>query len=166
MGLSVIWLIPQVAATASPPSVLSMLLTSTILWLVAGAVLCLMELFFPTAFVEFTMGLSAFAVALVSLTGLNMSLQIGLWMVLSLVLTVLSRRLLPNRKVPTIEDAKEAQTLTEILPGQAGRVIYEGNSWRARCEDYQMAIAPNQKVLVVRREGNTLIVVPEHLLHS
>ena len=95
-----------------------------------------------------------------------MSLQIGLWMVLSLVLIVLSRRLLPNRKVPTIEDAKEAETLTEILPGQAGRVIYEGNSWRARREDYQMAIAPNQKVLVVRREGNTLIVVPEHLLHS
>ena len=118
MGLSVIWLIPQVAATASPPSVLSMLLTPTILWLLAGAVLCLMELFFPTAFVEFTMGLSAFAVALVSLTGLNMSLQIGLWMVLSLVLVVLSRRLLPNRKVPTIEDAKEAETLTEILPGQ------------------------------------------------
>lgn len=136
------------------------------LWLLAGAILCLMELFLPTAFVAFIMGLSAFIVAAVSLTGLKVSLQIVLWMGLSLSFAILSRRLLPKRKVRAIEDAKEAETLTEILPGQAGRVLYEGNSWRARSEDYQIAIAPNQKVLVVRREGNTLIVVPEHLLDS
>jgi membrane protein implicated in regulation of membrane protease activity len=79
---------------------------------------------------------------------------------------ILTRRLLPKRKVSAIEDSKEAETLTEILPGEAGRVLYEGNSWRARCEDDKLAIPPKQKVYVVRREGTTLIVVPEHLLHS
>jgi membrane protein implicated in regulation of membrane protease activity len=38
-------------------------------------------------------------------------------------------------------------------------VIYEGASWKARNEDDQGAIAPRQKVYVLRREGNTLIVV-------
>jgi len=38
----------------------------TLIWLLA-AVLCLIELFLPTAFVAFMMGISAFVVALVSL---------------------------------------------------------------------------------------------------
>ncbi|MEL7354902.1 MAG: NfeD family protein, partial [Cyanobacteria bacterium J06560_5] len=56
--------------------------------------------------------------------------------------------------------ATEARTTTEILPGKTGRVIYEGNSWQARCEDDQVAIAPDQEVFVVQRKGNTLIVIP------
>ena len=36
-------------------------------WVILGVVLCLMELFLPTAFVEFALGLSAFVVALVAL---------------------------------------------------------------------------------------------------
>jgi membrane protein implicated in regulation of membrane protease activity len=77
-----------------------------------------------------------------------------------------SRRLIPKGKARAIEDAKEATTLTEIPPGEAGRVIFEGNSWRARCEDYDTAIPPNKNVIVVGRKGTTLIVVPENLLHS
>ncbi|WP_439648944.1 NfeD family protein [Leptolyngbya ohadii] len=50
------------------------------------------------------------------------------------------------------------------MPGQTGRVIYEGNSWQARCEDEGMTIAPNQRVYVVDRRGTTLIVIPESLL--
>lgn len=143
-----------------------MLWTPTLLWLLAGAILCLLELFLPTAFVALMMGLAAFAVAGISLVLPYANWQVVLWMVLSTVFTLLSRRLLPVRKATAIEDAKEAQTLTEILPGESGRVIYEGNSWRARCDDSQIAIAPNQKVIVVRREGTTLIVMPESLLHS
>jgi len=57
-----------------------------------------------------------------------------------------------------------AETLTEIPAGKEGRVLYEGNLW-ARCDDHNLAIAPNQKVYLVRREGTTLIVLPENLLH-
>lgn len=112
------------------------------------------------------MGLSAFAVAGISLALPYVNLQIFLWMVFSTVFVLVSRRLIPKGKARAIEDAKEAKTLTEIPPGEAGRVIYEGNSWRARCEDCDAAIPPNQNVIVVGRKGTTLIVVPENLLHS
>ncbi|HIK10152.1 MAG TPA: NfeD family protein [Oscillatoriaceae cyanobacterium M33_DOE_052] len=141
-------------------------LTPTIVWLIAGALLCLMELFIPTALVEFTMGLSAFIVAGISLIFPQVGLQVAIWFGLSVGGLIVTRRLLPKRRVSTIEAAQEAETLTEIPPGEAGRVLYEGNSWRARSDDPHTPIAPNQKVLIVGREGNTLIVVPENLLHS
>ncbi len=143
-----------------------MLLNPTILWLLAGAILCFLELLVPTAFVEFMMGLSAFVVAGVSLLIPSVSLQVALWMIFSVASIVAFRRLLPHRTVATIADAKEAETLTEILPGQPGRVLYEGNSWRAQCDDRDSMIPAQEKVIVVRREGNTLFVLPENLLHS
>jgi membrane protein implicated in regulation of membrane protease activity len=111
------------------------------------------------------MGLSAFVVALVALMlPTVLSVQVLLWLLLSTSLVVLSRRFLPHPTVSKKLDAMEAQTVTEIPPGHTGRVLYEGNSWQARCEDEEMAIAPNQKVYVVRRQGTTLIVVPQSLL--
>ncbi|MBC1239702.1 NfeD family protein [Nostoc sp. 2RC] len=140
----------------------------TLIWLLAGAVLCLTELFLPSAFVAFMMGISAFVVALLSGVGLtNLWLQILIWLLLSTTLIVVSRRFLqPRRRNSKIQNAVTAETLTEIPPGKAGRVLYEGNSWQARCDDDKFSIAPHQKVYVVRREGTTLIVIPENLLHS
>lgn len=144
-----------------------MLISSTLLWLLAGAFLCSIELFLPTAFVAFMMGISAFIVALISLIFPQLAIQVFLWLALSTAFVLLSRRFLPSpRRITKIQDAVEAETLTEIAPGKEGRVLYEGNSWRARCADHQSAIAPDQRVYVVRREGTTLIVLPEHLLHS
>ncbi|NET60875.1 MAG: NfeD family protein [Symploca sp. SIO2E6] len=144
------------------------MLSSAILWLLAGSMLCLMELFLPTAFVAFLMGLSALVVALVTYLWPTMafSLQVVLWLSLSTGTVVVSRRFLPSARVANRMDSIEAKTLTAIPAGETGRVIYEGNSWRARCEDYVEEIAPNEKVYVVRREGNTLVVVPQHLLNS
>lgn len=136
----------------------------TVFWLVAGVVLCLMEVVLPTAFTAAVMGLSALIVALISLIVPQAGFQILLWMAISMLLVFLVQRFLPKVKAFKLQDAVEAETITEILPGAVGRVRYEGNSWRARCEDQQLAIAPDQKVYVVRREGTTLIVVPEQLL--
>ncbi|WP_138497408.1 NfeD family protein [Nostoc sp. PA-18-2419] len=140
----------------------------TLIWLLAGAVLCLTELFLPSAFVAFMMGISAFIVALLSGVGLiNLWLQIVVWLLLCTILIVLSRRFIhPRRRKSKIRDAVIAETLTEIPPGKTGRVLYEGNSWQARCDDDKFSIAPHQRVYVVRREGTTLIVIPENLLHS
>ncbi|NJO80624.1 MAG: NfeD family protein [Cyanobacteria bacterium RM1_2_2] len=140
--------------------------SAPILWLIAGLILCVMELVLPTAFVELTMGISAVMVACVAWFVPSLTVQVVLWLLLSLGLAVLLRRFLPKRANPTIEDAKNAKTLTAIPPGQTGRVIYEGNSWQARCEDEQLAIAANQPVYVVGRRGTTLIVLPEYLIHS
>lgn len=139
-------------------------MSAPILWLIAGLVLCLMELVLPTAFVELTMGISALIVAFVAWVVPSLLIQVIVWLLLSIGLTVVLRRILPKRSHSIIEDAKEATTLTTISPGQTGRVLYEGNSWQARCEDENLAIEPEQKVYVVGRRGTTLIVIPERLV--
>ncbi|HIK05527.1 MAG TPA: NfeD family protein [Trichormus sp. M33_DOE_039] len=140
---------------------------STLIWLLAGAALCLTELFLPSAFVAFMMGISALIVALLSQFGLALWMQVIAWLLLSTLLVVLSRRFLqPRRRKSKIQDAVTAETLTEIPAGKTGRVLYEGNSWRALCDDEKLNIAVHQKVYVVRREGTTLIVMPDNLLRS
>jgi membrane protein implicated in regulation of membrane protease activity len=143
-----------------------MALNPTAIWLIAGILLCLMELFLPTAFVEFTMGISAILVALAVPLLPGFGMQVGLWLVLSVISIVLVRRFMPNQTSQSIEDAREAQTLTEIPPGATGRVLYEGNSWQARCGDQELAIAPNERVYVIARKGTTLIVMPESVIQG
>ncbi|TVQ08484.1 MAG: NfeD family protein [Leptolyngbya sp. DLM2.Bin27] len=135
-------------------------------WAILGAIFCFMELFLPTGFVESTLGLSAFVVALVALVVPSFNLQIGLWVALSLVFIFLLRRFVPKRTPYSLQESTEARTLTAIAPGQTGRVIYEGNSWQARCDDETMTIAADQPVVVVRRKGNTLFVMPESALRA
>lgn len=139
----------------------------TLLWAIAGAILCLMELFVPTAFVEFMMGLSALLVAVISLFLPSFSLQMVLWLVFSVLFIIASRRFLsPKRSALELGDDTEGRTLTAIEPGATGRVLYEGNSWAARCSDETTAIAPQEKVYIVDRQGNTLIVIPQKILNS
>lgn len=141
-----------------------MLLTPTVIWLLVGLFLCLMEMVLPTAFVEFTMGISALIVGLLALVIPSVGIQVAIWIGLSILLTLLVRRFVPRRRSHAIEDSREAETLTAIPPGATGRVLYEGNSWQARCSDERQAIAPHQKVLVVGRQGTTLLVIPDTYL--
>lgn len=137
------------------------------LWLGVGIILCLIELILPTAFVAFTLGISALLVALFVPLIPQFSLQVLLWLGLSTTFIVLARRFLPQKKVSRfLQDAAEAETLTEILPGKTGRVLYEGNSWQARCDDRQVTIAPHEQVYVIGRQGTTLIVMPASLIHA
>ncbi|MBD1873717.1 NfeD family protein [Nodosilinea sp. FACHB-131] len=135
-------------------------------WAILGAVFCLMELFLPTGFVESTLGLSAFIVAFVALGVPSFSFQIVAWVALSLVLIFLLLRFVPKRTPYSLQESTEARTLTAIAPGQTGRVIYEGNSWQARCDDETITIGADQPVVVVRRKGNTLYVIPESALRA
>lgn len=159
---TIIWFLGGVTGLVATTG-FSFLFSPTGFWLLLGAGLCLVELFVPVAFTAFVMGLSAMLVALVSPFVGSFFLQVVLWLVLSTALIFLSRRFLPKHKPHSIRDATEAETITEILPGKTGRVLYEGNSWRARCGDEDKAIAPGQKVYVVGREGTTLIVMSENL---
>jgi membrane protein implicated in regulation of membrane protease activity len=112
------------------------------------------------------MGTSALMVGLLSYLGIgNLWIQVAAWLLLSTTLTILSRRFLqPRRRKSLIQDAAIGETLTEILPGQVGRVLYEGNSWRAKCDDHKITLPSQQTVYVVRREGTTLIVMPDNFL--
>ena len=132
--------------------------------MVAG-VLCSMEFVFPTAFVSFMMGIAALIVAIVSIFLPQYTLLMGLWLLLSTGLIFLSRRLFtPKRKISITGDDLEAKAISGIPAGSSGRVIYEGNSWQAKCADETRDIAPNEPVYVVRRQGNTLIVLPSRMI--
>lgn len=141
-------------------------MNAPLFWLIAGVVLCLMELFLPTAFVEATLGVSALLVALIALVVPSLTIQIGLWLVFSVATVLGLRRFLPKGTPYTLAESTEARTLTAIAPGETGRVIYEGNSWQARCEDRAVQIAENQTVIVVGRRGNTLLILPDPALEK
>lgn len=140
-------------------------LTPSQIWFAIGLGLLLLELLvpLPTFLIAGAMGLSALAVALVALAVPFTAVHIVLWMALSAVFILLIRRFVPidSKK---LAEAVEGVTLTEIPAGQCGRVKYEGVSWKARCDDVKIAISADQKVYVLRRQGTTLIVVPEKWL--
>ena len=140
-------------------------MTSTLMWFIIGIGLCLSELILPTAFFLFIMGLAALVVAAISVV-LNLpNILIALWVIFSLLGILLSRRYLtPKKKASNLEDDREGETITSILPGKTGRVLYEGNSWQAKCVDQSIAIAENELVYVVEKKGNTLMVLPSKLL--
>jgi membrane protein implicated in regulation of membrane protease activity len=134
-------------------------------WAVFGIALCLIELLVPTAFIAVCMGVSALLVALVAL-GLPTwtGLQIALWMLLSIGLVIWGYRLNQQRSSRKIQESTTAEALTAMMPNQTGRVLYEGASWSAKCADGVESIAAQEKLQVVGREGNMLVVLPTRLL--
>lgn len=142
-------------------------ISPSLIWLILGLIFCGLELMLPNAFVSMMMGISALILAGVAFILPSLGLQVLVWMGLSGVLVFKGRQFfMSKQKVDLLAEANEAETLTEIPQGKPGRVLFEGNSWQARCADDTVAIAPNQKVYVVSRQGTTLIVMPEDLLHS
>ncbi|MGF1588557.1 MAG: NfeD family protein [Pleurocapsa sp.] len=141
------------------------MINPTLFWIIVAGILCSMEFVFPTAFVSLMMGIAALLVAILSLFLPQYTLLMGLWLVFSTGLTILSRRLFtPKRKISITGDDFEATAIGGIPAGSAGRVLYEGNSWRAKCADETRDIAPSEPVVVVRKQGNTLIVLPSKML--
>ena len=157
--------------------------TPPILWLIVGVVLSAIDLFIQKTqpqkyrFYVLMIGASALIESFILWRGSiafqfswanvmyeDFDWQIFYWMGISLALTIWIRPIFIVRKKFVIPEATEATTISEILSGETGMVIYEGASWKARNEDSQ-GIAPRQKVYVLRREGNTLIVVPDKLIH-
>ena len=141
------------------------MLNPTLFWTIAGGVLCMTELIFPTAFVSFMMGVSALLVAVISLFIPQYNLLMGLWLIFSIGLTVLSRRFFTSKSKATITgDDLEAKAISGMPAGTTGRDLYEGNSWQAKCADETRDIAPNEAVYVLDKKGNTLIVLPSEML--
>jgi membrane protein implicated in regulation of membrane protease activity len=131
------------------------------LWLIVGAGLCLFELFVPTAFTAVCMGMSALLVSLVAVVLPSaLGLQIFVWILATCGSIAIGYQLNKQRTSSKIRLSTEAEALTAMMPNQSGRVLYEGSSWRARCVDGAEPIAPQDKLYVVGREGNLLIVMP------
>ena len=170
-------MLSQVLAQATTQSTFR--ISPPLFWLIAGILLCLVEFLLPKPwakrfrFIALMMGVGALLVSLIVWQGAialgfewqflmydGFSLQVMYWMGLSFAFAIWLRPMLIRRPNYTIPEATQAQVLTEILPGKTGRVLFEGSSWQACCADPKLAIAPNQMVDVLRREDNTLIVMP------
>ena len=136
-------------------------------WLIIGIALCVTELLIPlpTFLIAGAMGIAAIFVAAIALILPIPALQILVWMLISGLLVRFSRRFIP-RDSHQLKEASEGFTLTEIPAGQTGRVQHEGVSWKAKCDDPQIEIAAQQKVIVLRRQGTMLIVIPENWLNN
>ncbi len=136
-------------------------------WLIIGVALCVIELLvpLPTFLIAGAMGLAALLVAAIALILPIPQLLIVIWMAIALIFAFVSRRFIP-RDSTKLQEADSGVTLTEIPAGKAGRVQHEGVSWRAICDDPNLAIASQQRVIILRRQGTTLIVVPESWLEQ
>lgn len=135
-------------------------LTPPTMWLILGIFLIVLDLVIPNPLIlGLVAGFLALLVAALATVIPNTTIQILLWVALSGLGVWVAQRFQP--KIPRISlESDEATTMTEIPANRSGRVQYEGVSWRAVCCNPDQAIAPKQRVQVVGREGNTLIVFP------
>jgi membrane protein implicated in regulation of membrane protease activity len=138
-----------------------------VIWLLVGTILVMIEFVTmgATAFIAEAAGFMAFIIALISVFVPQVSLQVGLWLILSALAVWYSRRLVPQHNLLLME-AQEGHTLTPISGGNAGRVKFEGQSWRAICQDPNISIEAGVEVIVLEKMGNTLVVVPKNWLKT
>ena len=175
-------LLPLLANVLSYPGKISL----PGMWLIIGIVLVTIEFLLPQKInrkfklIPIILGCSALLEAVILWGGSSLfrfdwrmvmydefEWQIFYWMGLSLAGIIWVRPTFTHWENKfSIPQTVEAKTLTEILPAQTGRVLYEGNSWQACCQDKELKVGANEKVFVLRREGNTLIVVPESFFDS
>jgi len=154
-------------------------------WLSLGLILIIFDLFFlrkipnKFKFIVLSLGAGALLISLIlwyagRLVLLewrytmydNFGAQIFNWLGDSLAFIIWLRPTLIKRPKFEIKSSEEGTTLTEILPGKTGRILYEGTSWQGKCSDPQQQIKADQKVYILSREGNTLIVADEDFFNS
>jgi len=136
-----------------------------IVWLLIGVILVVIEMasMGALAFVVGAAGFTAFAIALLSMFVPQVEIQVVVWILLSVFTIWYSRRFMPKDQILLME-AQEGKTLTEVKSGKAGRVRFEGQSWRAICDDQNLEIPAGTEVIVMEKRGNTLVVVPKNWL--
>src|SRR5574341_1727302 len=142
-----------------------------LLWLIAGLVLAILEIFTPGfVFICFTFG--CFVAAIVAVLDFGFSWQIGIFSGTTFVLFVSARqvfgKLFTKHAAPTLTNVDRlvglvAITLEEVND-QRGQVKVEGEAWSARSGSGEK-LPPGIKVRVLRLDGNKLVVGPEDLFH-
>jgi len=144
---------------------LSFMIPLPITWILIGVILIVMEMasMGALAFVGEAAGFTAFVIALLSVFVPQVAIQVIVWILLSIFAIWYSRRFIPKDH-PLLMEAQEGRTLTEIKSGKAGRVKFEGQSWRAICDDQNLEIPAGVEVIVMEKRGNTLVVVPKNWL--
>jgi membrane protein implicated in regulation of membrane protease activity len=137
------------------------------IWLTVGVVLLGIEAMTSTEWLLWP-AVSAGVLALVTalFTQMGLGVEIGIFAALTVVLTLISRRLIKRAnpdEIPDINDqvqrliGKEAQVVEAFTNGR-GRVFVSGSEWPADGEGEDMLAG--QKVVVVGVDGPRLTVRP------
>ncbi|NEQ97149.1 MAG: NfeD family protein [Cyanothece sp. SIO2G6] len=134
------------------------------LWLFGGLVGLAFGMFIGEPGIA-AIGLAAIITAIAAITIPQLSLQLIIWVILSLALAVVMRGMVPQES-SELKPSTEAEVVIDIPPGYVGEVAYEGSLWRARCQVSDIAIPTGEQVQVVGRKGNTLIVIPTRFLDN
>ena len=139
------------------------------IWIVAGVVLAVLELFVPGMVLVF-LGSGALLVALLIWMGLVQTWMASLttWFIASLVLLLVLRSFFQKfmtgdeERQSTDEDAdaygEVVDVVEEIHPGSEGRIRYRGTTWQAAC--YDETLVAGSKAKIVFRENLIWIVEP------
>jgi membrane protein implicated in regulation of membrane protease activity len=137
-------------------------------WLIAGIVLCIMELATPGAFFLLSLGVGALLASAGAFVGAGLTVQIVLFCVGTIAAFVGARAAIHREskagpKVLTNVDALAGKPglVTEAIPGGLGkgRVKIEGEEWPAVMAD-SGALGAGAHVVVEKVDGNTLVVRP------
>jgi membrane protein implicated in regulation of membrane protease activity len=141
-----------------------------IAWIVLGVVLITAEIF-TLGFVLFWFGIGALAAALAAMVGFGLPFQFGIFALVSIGLTVMSRTIfakyLPHKDCPEIKMGVDS------LPGQIGTVTSSSNGalnegavrvygsvWTAFPADEEIKLIEGEKVEVVSVRGSSIYVRP------
>lgn len=137
-------------------------------WIVAGAVLILMELVVPSFFILwFGIGALLVALAMWLLPDLSLTAQIALWSGASLVMVALWFKLFAGARLKSQSGTAQGEVIGEVgllvsavAPFQHGKVRFQkpilgSEQWNCMADD---AIAAGERVRIVAFEGNSVKV--------
>ena len=138
-----------------------------VIWFVVGIIMLLMEFALPGLVIIF-FGLGALVVAIVCMmVDLSLAMQLGLWIVSSVVFILVLRRWLKSRFFGSdASDMADAGVLDEftgkhaivthaIQPGIPGKVEFKGTGWKADADE---ELAEGDHVIIVSKENISLKV--------
>ena len=140
------------------------------IWFIIAAVFIVAEMF-TSGFVLMWFGIGAIIAGLLALTGLvGLPLQVAVFLIVSILLTVASRTIL-ERFFLRDSPGRALKTGVDALPGRVGVVVEEsagptregavrvfGSTWRAFPVHEDETLKEGDKVVVDRVEGATVYV--------
>lgn len=144
-------------------------------WIVAGAVLIVLELIVPGMVLVF-LGVGALLVAFLVWLGLVQTwvASITIWFIASLVLLLVLRGFFQRfmsgeaETQSTDEDFDAYGEVVDVVeaigPGKEGRIRYRGTTWQAAC--YDNTLEAGTKAQIVCRENLLWIVEPANPLDA
>lgn len=140
-------------------------------WLIIGILLSAFEIITP-GFVIICFGISALIVSLLAFLGVsNLTVQVIIFSVLSLLFTVLSRTIFKKYLMKNSNSNKIQSSLEKLIGSHGvviesinndistGRVMVNSENWAARSVDNSI-IEKNSKIKVIKIDGIKLIVEP------